>query len=210
MVTWVREHLPLTVAALVVAVLLAAFVLIWFQPQKLFIDQRVSEALPEGAVASAADEDMADDDMASEEDMADDDMASEEDMADDDMASEEEADASAQPATLASGEFTGTAHPTSGTASAIRLEDGSRILRFEEFATDNGPDLLVYLTSASPDAGDDAFDQDFVSLGPLKGNLGDQNYELPDDVDLERYATVVIWCRRFTVSFGTASLDAAG
>ncbi|MCB1018203.1 MAG: DM13 domain-containing protein, partial [Acidimicrobiales bacterium] len=73
-------------------------------------------------------------------------------------------------------------------------------------ATDNGPDLNVYLSTAPADADEGAFDDDFVDLGDLQGNIGDQNYEVPADVDLDRYQTVVIWCVRFGVAFGAATL----
>ncbi len=84
------------------------------------------------------------------------------------------------------------------------LTDGGtrRVLRLEEdFVTDNGPDLNVYLTSAA-----DGFGDEYVDLGDLKGNIGSQNYEIPADVDLDLYDTVVIWCVRFGVGFGSAEL----
>jgi Electron transfer DM13 len=108
--------------------------------------------------------------------------------------------------TLAEGSFIDRAHATSGTA--VVLNDGTeqRFLRFEDFETENGPDLNVYLSSAPPDAPDGDLDADYVDLGDLKGNIGDQNYEIPPGVDLDRYSTVVIWCVRFTVAFGAAEL----
>jgi len=114
------------------------------------------------------------------------------------------ADTPADVTTIVSGSFVDRDHPASGTA--LVLGDGSdqRFLRFEDFATDNGPDLNVYLSTASSDAPAGEFDDDFVDLGDLKGNIGDQNYEIPADVDLDRYTTVVIWCVRFGVAFGAA------
>ena len=90
------------------------------------------------------------------------------------------------------------------------LGDGSgqRFLRLEDFRTDNGPDLNVYLSAAPPDAPAGAFDDDFVDLGDLKGNVGSQNYEIPVGLDLDRYSTVAIWCVRFGVVFGAAELTA--
>lgn len=101
--------------------------------------------------------------------------------------------------TVTAGVFVDGDHPTSGTAATIT--DGTlTFLRFEEFETDNGPDLNVYLrSSADPD--------DVVDLGDLRGNIGDQNYELPTDIDLDRYDVVDIWCVRFGVSFGSALLS---
>lgn len=104
------------------------------------------------------------------------------------------------------GTFVDRSHPTGG--QAVVLSDGTaqRFLRLEGFATDNGPDLNVYLSAAPPDAPEGAFDDDFVDLGDLQGNVGDQNYEVPADVDLDRYPTVVVWCVRFGVAFGAAGL----
>ena len=108
--------------------------------------------------------------------------------------------------TIVSGSFVSRSHPTEGTA--VVLTDGTeqRFLRFEDFATDNGPDLNVYLSAAPADAPSGDFDDDFVDLGDLKGNIGSQNYEIAPDVDLGLYSTVVIWCVRFGVAFGAAEL----
>ncbi len=101
---------------------------------------------------------------------------------------------------LASGVFADGLHPTSGDASVITDGSGVAVLRFENFVSDNGPDLNVYLRSSSnPD--------DFIDLGDLKGNIGNQNYELPAEIDLAVYDLVDIWCVRFGVSFGSASLS---
>jgi hypothetical protein len=108
---------------------------------------------------------------------------------------------------LASGQFHSGAHETKGMAAVFQLADGKKTLRLTDFATSNGPALHVYLVAA-----DDATDSDtvkkagFVDLGPLKGNIGDQNYDLPADTDLTKYRAVTIWCQRFSVNFGTAPL----
>ena len=99
------------------------------------------------------------------------------------------------------GTFEGDAHPTTGWASVLGNGTGQRFLRLEDFETDNGPDLNVYLVNSS--TGDVS---DHVDLGDLKGNIGDQNYEIPADVDLTVYDEVVIWCVRFGVGFGDAVL----
>jgi hypothetical protein len=111
------------------------------------------------------------------------------------------------PTALATGRFHSVAHETHGTASILRLDDGSRILRLTEFATSNGPDVRVYLVAA-PDASDNETVKraGFVELGKLKGTEGDQNYELPADLDLSKYRAVTIWCNRFAVNFATAPL----
>ncbi len=110
--------------------------------------------------------------------------------------------------TLASGMFEGRSHPAVGTA--VVLTDGNQtFLRFEDdFATDNGPDLNVYLSTAPITADSGEFDDDFIDLGDMKGNIGAQNYEVDPSVDLSRYQTVVVWCVRFGVAFGAAPLDA--
>ena len=108
--------------------------------------------------------------------------------------------------TLVSGEFISRSHETSGRV--LVLNDGSeqRFLRFEDFRTDNGPDVNVWLSSAPPDAPARHFLDDWVDLGDIKGNVGAQNYEIPPSVDLDRYSTVLIWCVRFSVAFGAAGL----
>lgn len=108
--------------------------------------------------------------------------------------------------TLVSGEFMSRSHRTEGRA--LVLNDGSeqRFLRFENFRTDNGPDVNVWLSPAPPDAPARDYLVDYVDLGDMKGNVGAQNYEIPPGVDLAHHSTVVVWCVRFNVAFGTAPL----
>ncbi len=101
-----------------------------------------------------------------------------------------------------SGTFAGAGdgvHNASGTARVLHLQDGSAVLRLEDFKVTNGPDLFVYLST-------DKGASDYIDLGMLKANAGNQNYELPDGVDLSRYDNVVIWCKSFSVYFGGAQL----
>ena len=109
----------------------------------------------------------------------------------------------------AAGSFIDRSHPTEGSARVLGDGSGLRFLRLEDFRTDNGPDLNVYLSTAPPDAPAGDFDDDFVDLGDLKGNVGSQNYEIPAGLDLDRYSTVTIWCVRFGVVFGAADLIAS-
>lgn len=95
-------------------------------------------------------------------------------------------------------------HDGTGTAEVVDTPDG-RVLHLD-LDFDNGPDLRLYLASAPADGDPDALDDDVVDLGKLKGNKGTQNYGLPDDVDLDEHATVVIWCKRFSVGFGVGTL----
>jgi hypothetical protein len=115
--------------------------------------------------------------------------------------------ADAGPRTLAAGDFHSNAHETHGSASVIDLGGGRRVLRLTSFMTSNGPDVRVYLVAAA-DVPDNATVKTagFIELGALKGNIGDQNYEIPAELDLARYRTVTIWCKRFSVNFGSAPL----
>ncbi len=123
----------------------------------------------------------------------------------------ETAPATTQPQIIveAAGSFIDRSHPTEGSARVLGDGSGQRFLRFEDFRTDNGPDLNVYLSAAPPDAAAGDFDDDFVDLGDLKGNVGAQNYEIPAGLDLDHYSTVAIWCVRFGVVFGAAELIAS-
>ena len=91
-------------------------------------------------------------------------------------------------------------HDAQGDAYTIPLEDGSNVLRLENFKSTNGPDLYVYLST-------DKNASEFVNLGELKANSGNQNYQIPDNVDLEKYNQVLIWCKAFGVLFGNAELS---
>jgi len=168
---------------LLLVVGLSAFVLAYFAPQRLFIDDRVHEPLPTVGAPGAEQDSDRDGERAAQ------------------RADEHTTEV------LAKGDFQAYEHSTSGLARALRLPDGSRYLRLEAFETSNGPDLRVYL-SAAPAGGDgDAFDDDYVELGELKGNIGSQNYVIPSDVRLGQYESAVIWCKRFSVAFGAASLS---
>jgi hypothetical protein len=114
---------------------------------------------------------------------------------------------SSSPQTLLSGQFYSILHPTAGTATVYQMGDGTRVLRFTNFTTSNGPDVHVYMVAAD-DAKDIATVQQagFIDLGVIKGNVGDQNYTLGGDLDLAKYRAVSIWCKRFSVNFGAAAL----
>lgn len=106
--------------------------------------------------------------------------------------------------TSRTGSFVGVGdgvHNAEGLAKVIPL-DGSKILRLENLHVTNGPDLYVYLAT-------DKGASDFVSLGKLKANNGNQNYNIPSETDLTKYDTVLIWCRPFSVLFGSADLALA-
>jgi len=114
------------------------------------------------------------------------------------------------PMIVLSGRFHSVAHETRGTASVHDLGGGNRVLRLTDFATSNGPDVRVYLIAAR-DASDNATvtRSGYLELGKLKGNEGDQNYDVPAGTDLTKYHAVTIWCYRFNVNFATAPLTPA-
>ena len=110
---------------------------------------------------------------------------------------------------LAKGEFHNADKAGKGTATIYQLDNGKRVLRLTDFAVDNGPDLHVRLIAAD-DAKDTASvaKADHVELDKLKGNKGNQNYDVPENVDLSKYKVVSIWCNRFSVNFTAAPLKA--
>ena len=120
----------------------------------------------------------------------------------------------AQQATpVAMGNFTGIAHKTTGRALILGAADGGHVLRLENFHTSNGPDVRVYLVKGTNSANTDfikAGGDNFVDLGALKGNIGDQNYTIPANVNLDEYKSVSIWCRRFGVNFAATPLEPVG
>ncbi len=103
---------------------------------------------------------------------------------------------------LARGSFVSGAHHTAGTAAIVHLPAGGRKLTLIDLDTSPGPDLRVYLTRPGAVG-------DHVDLGGLRGNKGTQQYDVPATVDIRRYSDVVIWCRAFSVEFGTAALRPA-
>ncbi len=182
--TVIRRHPRVTAAVLAVGVGLAIFGFLWFEPHKLFVEERVDEAAP-GAQAG---------NMAGPAGQR------------SEMGSEMKA-AAGSPEIVAQGDFISLEHQSSGRALVVETADGRRFLRFEDFSTSNGPDLVVYLSAKPATADWYGYDRDFVDLGALKGNIGDQNYAIPQDVDLDRYRSAVVWCRRFTVGFAAAPLQ---
>ena len=121
-----------------------------------------------------------------------------------DLVNENMTEAMDRQQTILVGTFVGVndgIHNVQGLAKVIpQIESSStRVLRLENFKATNGPDLYVYLAT-------DKTASDFVNLGRLKGNIGNQNYEMPEGTDLSKYDTALIWCRAFSVLFGSAEL----
>lgn len=204
---WIKQHLKIVVPVAIVGVAAVAYLAFGvFGIQTLFFDDEVNEDVPvfsSGAGASGLPSDAQDTAMVDEMNDA---------MADEGTPVEAEATdpmpEAAEIVTLYEGAFVARSHPGEGVAEVLNDGTEQRFLRFEDFRTDNGPDLNVYLTRADADAdsGDFGRSGDFVDLGNLKGNVGPQNYEIPPDVDLEDFDTVVVWCVRFSVAFTAADL----
>jgi hypothetical protein len=117
---------------------------------------------------------------------------------------------SAEPETLFTGKLEGKIHQTSGRATIYKTADGKEYLRLSDFTTSNGPDVHVLLTRAEDKALESEMvkgELDSVELGALKGNQGEQNYDLPTAADLNKYQAVVIYCERFHTIFGVAKLE---
>ncbi len=120
----------------------------------------------------------------------------------------EEAMPGTDPVKLVGGLFVGadSFHEGSGRATIYDLGDGKRVLRLEAFTVTNGPALHVLLVpDPRPEGRDDV--TGYLDLGELKGNVGNQNYEIPADVDVSEFGSVVIYCEPFHVIFATAGLS---
>jgi hypothetical protein len=184
---------------IVVGALLAAGVALpvgWYLFSPLFINRAVDEALPTAAFTFVPAEATA----AMEKAMAEPTQAMAEAMPAGDMATM---------TILAQGEFYDIAHEGRGRATVYQLADGSRVLRFEDFEVLNGPDLHVWLVPVDPVPDTVGVEiPGYVDLGKLKGNIGNQNYDLPADLDLAQFKSVVIWCQPFRVPFSAAPLRA--
>jgi hypothetical protein len=159
---WIlRNKMVLSLAA--IGVLAGAW---WaFRPEKLFINQKVSEPAPFST--------------------------------------------SGEPQPIYTGELQGKAHATSGRATVYRAQDGKLFLRLSDFSTSNGPDVHVLLLKTTAELDKELLfgDPDKVEVGSLKGNQGDQNYNLPPNADLNQYQTVAIYCERFHVVFANSRLE---
>lgn len=229
---WWRRSVVIVPTA-IVAVTALTLALAAFQPWRLFIDVTVDEALPTVALeetiepssdtsaqesAGNAGQDASADSSAEEQSATESNAGADAADSGAGSAANSNADATTEPSVeetpkrtvTAEGTFISHEHPTAGTARIITLEDGSRVLRLVGLDTDNGPDLKVWLAAAPVIEGRDGWfvfdDDDYLSLGALKGNKGNQNYPIPDDADISDLTSVTIWCERFSVSFGAAEL----
>lgn len=220
------------VVGAVVAVALVAGGLFWFQPWKLWVDTRVDEALPVTAVAADQTQTVSAPPVSvpalpppttspspttsppgvgspttSSPPPAGTPVAPSAPVA---SSAPVISSVPAAPVVLRTGTLISHEHETSGTAAVVQLPDGSRVLTLENLSTSDGPDVRVWLSSAPVIPGEEGWytfaDAPHVDLGALKGNLGNQVYEIPADVDLAALPNISLWCQRFSVSFGAAEL----
>lgn len=199
MTTPLYKRRSVRIAAIVIAIPVLAFA--WWLGSPLFLNTEVDEPFPLAAGAVIPDDMTAEQVDAEMKDAAAISTASDDDMP--------ESVGGAVPLVLATGQLTGadSFHQGSGTATVYELEDGSRVLRLEEIDVTNGPDLHVILTPVvSVEGRDDVMASGYVDLGKLKGNIGSQNYDIPDDFEIPDEFTVVIYCVPFHVLFATAPL----
>lgn len=183
-------------AAAVAVVAAAAIALPLFQPWRLFTDKVVDEALPGAVPVSIQPSSTTPPTVSVAPSAA--------------PTKPDKPNKPAEPKVLATGSLISHEHATSGKVAVLRLPDGSRVLRLENLDTSDGPDLRVWLSDAAVlpgRAGWHVFDDGrYHALGRLKGNHGNQNYPIPANVRLDDFRSVTIWCDRFNVSFGAATL----
>ncbi len=158
---------------------IAVLVIAYFLISPLFIDNKIMEDFPTDSEKSGADKVQTENGS---------------------VYQDEDEDGKGGMEFLSEGSFQGLAgHSAQGTAKLIKTGE-KKYIRFEDdFEITNGPDLFVHLGS------NDQYDKE-ANLGELKGNIGSQNYEIPDDLDIENYDEVWVWCRAFSVPFGKAEL----
>ena len=187
---------------LITVIVIIGIPIAWYLISPLFIDKVVDEGFPTQAALALADPTLAFEPAVATATMAA--VQLEEDsIIDEPMPANEDV----RMIILAQGEIYDIAHEGVGTATIYHLANGSRVLRFENFEVLNGPQLHVGLPSANQVVDTvGTLLPDYFDLGPLKGNIGDQNYPIPDDLDLSQFNSVVIWCVTFRVAFNAAPL----
>ena len=187
-----RRKRLLIIAAGVVAVVGLVIGLVLFKPWLLFVDVRVDEQLPFVATTT----EQAEPSPSAPSTVP--------------VTPAATSAAPAVPVQLAAGTLISHEHATSGTVRIIQQPDGLRVLTLENLDTSNGPDVHVWLSAAHVVEGTGGWytagSADHYDLGLIKGNQGNQVYEVPADVDLSLYKSVDLWCVQFSVSFGAAEL----
>ncbi|MCU0469349.1 MAG: DM13 domain-containing protein [Arcicella sp.] len=99
------------------------------------------------------------------------------------------------------GAFVSGAHPTSGTVKLVidKTDASKKYLSFENFKTDPGPDLYIYLA-------EDKNAKGFTSVAKLS-KTGTFTLDIPSEAMTDKQKYVLVWCKQFTVLFGSAKLE---
>ncbi|UXM90199.1 DM13 domain-containing protein [Paenarthrobacter sp. JL.01a] len=182
----IRSHKALASAAGVVVLVFLVLGAFLFQPWRLFTSSSLDEALPVATTFG---------------------VTTPEDASPDSTRPDSGPATVAGPIVVRTGMFGSQEHQTTGTAQLLKLPDGSHVLRLEDLASSDGPDVKVWLSSL--EAGGDWYKYRsgrYVDLGAVKATHGNQNYAIPAGTDLSGVASVVLWCDRFSVAFGSAPL----
>ncbi|MFC8038492.1 DM13 domain-containing protein [Paenarthrobacter sp. NPDC057355] len=187
----IRSHKALASAAGVVVLVFLVLGAFLFQPWRLFTSSSLNEALPVATASGVTTPEHASPDATPP-----------------DATPPDSGPATvAGPIVVRTGMFGSQEHQTTGTAQVLQLPDGSQVLRLEDLASSDGPDVKVWLSSL--EAGGDWYKYRsgrYVDLGAVKATHGNQNYAIPAGTDLSGLVSVVLWCDRFSVAFGSAPL----
>jgi hypothetical protein len=183
--TLIRAHRILATVAATVTMFVVVAGAVLFQPWRLVTSSSINEALPAAPVSASASSHSVPSSSGTPG----------------------PAPMSQVPVVVSSGSFQSQEHETSGTAQVLKLPDGSYLLRLENLASSDGPDVKVWLSSL--EAGGDWFKYRsgrYVDLGAVKATHGNHNYAIPAGTDIVGLRSVVLWCDRFSVAFGSAGL----
>ena len=192
----------LLIVVVIVAIPVVAFA--WWLVSPLFFSKTVVEEFPMSASAQIPENMTQDEAEKAMEVIAKIDMPAMEEMP------EMPPEMNDEPVAVASGQFRDgdSFHKGSGAVTLYRLPTGEGLVRFEGLNVTNGPDLRVLVTAhPDPMTRADVHDADYTEIGKLKGNKGDQNYDVPADLDLASIRSIVIYCAPFQVVFSVAPLQ---
>lgn len=186
----VKFGAPLAVIALAIALAV-------FKPWLLFVDKEVNDEIPNFTAQTAPATTTAQSEPGTSETPG--------------TATTEANETPTTPVLIAQGDFISHEHETTGRALVFKLPNGSHQLALENLATSNGPDVNVWFSQGPVVEGvagwTTANDHPHLSLGAIKGNVGNQVYDLPADFNPSDWPTVDLWCEQFGVSFGAAALQ---
>ncbi len=185
-----------------IIILLLIMGAVWYLASPLFIDEEVHEDAPvavETEVKTNLEEQIPDPEMREKHDKMMEEVGEGKEM------KEEAPEVVTVPAPTLSGSFAAVAHKGTGIARLIPQGEMKYVLRLENLDVDNGPDLRVLL-SPNADVRSSGDLGEYLELGKLKGNKGNQNYVVPDGTDVSQYKSAIIYCKPFKVVFNSANL----